>query len=134
LNLFYDGNGAVRSGKWKLQFRNVQCIRLAEMYLTRAESNFRLGTQTGDTPANDINIVRERVGLDDIADVDLTLDKILLERKLELAHEGHAIHDLKRLKGTADGIGYNENRMVFPIPQREININKNLVQNPGYSN
>lgn len=129
-DLFYEGNGAIRSGKWKFQFKIVPVVRLAEMYLTRAEGNFRLGTAVGDTPANDINLIRDRVGLGPIVP---DLDDILLERKLELAHEGSAVHDVKRLKGTADGFAYNANAMVFPIPIREINANKNLEQNPGYS-
>jgi hypothetical protein len=130
LDMFYEGNGAIRTGKWKLQFKNVTVVRLAEMYLTRAECNFRLSTAVGDTPENDLNLIRDRVGLDPI--VGPTLDDILFERKLELALEGSAIHDLKRLKGSADGFAYNANAMVFPVPAREISANKNLEQNPGY--
>ncbi len=130
LDMFYEGNGAIRSGKWKLQYKNVPVVRLAEMYLTRAECNERLGTSVGDTPENDLNLIRERVGLDPITDP--TLDQILFERKLELAHEGSAIHDLKRLKGSADGFAYNADAMVFPVPAREISANKNLKQNDGY--
>lgn len=130
LDLFYEGNGDIRSGKWKLQYMNIPIVRLAEMYLTRAEANFRLGTAVGDTPLNDINTIRDRVHLPDLGAV--TLASILRERKLELAHEGSAIHDLKRLRGSADGIAYDANRMVFPIPVREVNANKNLVQNDGY--
>ena len=130
LDLFYEGNGAIRTGKWKLQYKNVPVVRLAEMYLTRAECNQRLGTTVGDTPENDLTLIRVRVGLDPIADP--TLDEILHERKLELALEGSAVHDLKRLKGSADGFAYNANAMVFPIPAREISANKNLKQNDGY--
>lgn len=130
LTMFYLGNGAVRSGKWRDQFTVLPVIRLAEMYLTRAEANFRLGTNAGDTPLNDINLIRARAGLADRATV--SLGDILMERKLELAHEGHAIHDLKRLRGAADGFGYDDNKMVFPIPQREMTTNPALVQNQGY--
>lgn len=133
-DLFYMGNGAIRSGKWKLQFSVLPVIRLAEMYLTRAEANFRLGSSTGDTPLNDINLIRGRAGLVGLAAGTLTLAAILKERKLELAHEGHAIHDLKRQKLGADGFAYDAPRMVFPIPVREINANPNLTQNPGYVN
>ncbi|MDZ7806304.1 MAG: hypothetical protein U5K71_04220 [Gracilimonas sp.] len=43
LDLFYVDpiNGANRSGKWNNVYGNVQQIRLAEMYLTRAEANFQ---------------------------------------------------------------------------------------------
>lgn len=131
LALFYTGAGAVRSGKWKLQYKNLPIIRLAEMYLTRAECNQRLGTSVGNTPASDLTLIRGRVGLLPIAAP--TLANILAERKLELAHEGLAVHDLKRLQGTADGYAYNANEMVFPIPQREIDAAKGtLAQNDGY--
>ncbi len=131
LALFYEGNGAVRSGKWKNQFTVVPVIRLAEMYLTRAEANFRLGTSVGAPPLDDVNTIRLRAGLDELTT--LTLADILRERKLELAHEGHAIHDLRRLRGAADGFAFDANEMVFPIPQREINANRSLVQNQGYN-
>ena len=127
--LFYTGAGATRSGKWQLQYRVIPIIRLAEMYLTRAEANFREGTAVGDEPIDDVNLVRQRAGLPPLAT--LTLADILLERKLELAHEGQAIHDRKRLRLTTDGFAYDADELVFPIPQREINANSNLEQNPG---
>ncbi|MFT4203112.1 MAG: RagB/SusD family nutrient uptake outer membrane protein [Chitinophagaceae bacterium] len=132
LAFFWIGNDAYRSGKWQYQYRNLPLIRLAEMYLTRAECNFRLGSAVGATPLADINnVIRSRVGLTALST--LTLDTILKERKLELAHEGHAVHDLKRLKESADGYAYDAAKMVFPIPLREINAsNGALVQNSGY--
>jgi len=62
----------------------------------------------------------------------VTLNDILYERRLELAFEGHRIHDVKRLKGSVDGLNYDDNKLVYPIPAREIEANKNLTQNPGY--
>ncbi|MDQ3682404.1 MAG: RagB/SusD family nutrient uptake outer membrane protein, partial [Bacteroidota bacterium] len=129
--LFYTGAGALRSGKFQLQYRNVPVIRLAELYLTRAEANMRLGTVVGATPVQDINRTRQRAGL--LPLVVVTLDDILLERRLELAHEGHRIHDIKRLMGTTDGLAYNADKLVFPIPFREINASQGIiVQNSGY--
>lgn len=131
LNLFYEGNSARRSGKWQLQFKNIPIVRLAEMYLTRAEANFRQGTSVGDTPLNDINLIRSRVNLAPL--VSVTLPNILLERKLELAHEGQTVHDARRLRQTIEGLPYNDPKLVFPIPQRERNVNGNLAQNDGYN-
>jgi hypothetical protein len=131
LALFYSGAGATRSGKWQQQYKNVPLIRLAELYLTRAEANQRAGTTVGATPLADVNLVHQRAGLPALGAV--TLTSILAERKLELAHEGHAIHDLKRLQGSADGFAYNANEMVFPIPQREVDASNNIItQNDGY--
>lgn len=120
------------------RFGHVPVIRLAEMYLTRAEANFRLGTNVGATPAADIKKIRDRVGLPEILPGDLTLDHIIRERQLELAFEGHFLHDLKRLRRPApgsnltNGPAWNSPRLIMPIPQREMDVNKNLVQNEGY--
>ncbi len=101
------------------------------MFLTRAECNLRLGQQVGASPVADINAVRQRAGLPPLTTV--TLNDILRERKLELAFEGHQIHDLKRNRLPVNAtFNFNSNALVLPIPQREIDTNKNLVQNPGY--
>lgn len=110
---------------------NVLQFRLAEMYLTRAEANFRLGTVVGATPLADINRIRVRAGLK--AATAVTLPSILKERHLELAFEGLALHDAKRNKQNVGTIPYNSPRLIFPIPQREIDVNKKLVQNEGYN-
>ncbi len=130
LALFFDGNGATRSGKWNNQFGNIGLMRLAEMYLIRAECNARLGTAVGASALDDYNVVHTRAGLP--AATDVTVDDILLERRLELAHEGFRIHDIKRLKGSAGPFAYNDPKLVFPIPLREIEANPNLEQNDGY--
>lgn len=127
--LFYFGAGDRRSGKWKEQYKVLPIIRLSEMYLTRAEANFRAGTSVGATPVADYNRTHQRAGWP--AAVAVTLADILLERKLELAHEGHAIADVKRLKLSVDGFAYNADKLVFPIPQREVDA-AGLIQNPGY--
>ena len=130
LTLFYEGNGAMRSGKWNNQFGNIGLIRLAEIYLIRAECNVRLGSTTGATPVEDYNAVHTRAGLEAVASV--TLEDVLMERRLELAHEGFRAHDLKRLQQDLGDFPYNSDAAVFPIPDREINANPNLAQNPGY--
>jgi tetratricopeptide (TPR) repeat protein len=132
LNLFFNSNAAMRCGKWRDQFKNLPVIRLAEMYLTRAETNLRLGTSVGAAPDSDINMIRARVGLPDASPY--SLNSILNERKLELAFEGQRIHDIKRLKLTIEGYAYDADELIFPIPQREINVNGNLIQNDGYGN
>lgn len=130
LALHYEGAGAMRTGKWRDQYRNQPVIRLAEMYLIRAECNARLGTSVGAPVDDDYNATHTRAGL--AAKTGVTLDDILLERRLELAHEGHRIHDIKRLKGSADGLNWDDDKLLYPIPAREIEVNKNLTQNPGY--
>lgn len=127
LDLFYYD---YRTGKWNNQYGNINIVRLSEMYLTRAEANFREGTALGADPVDDINIVRERVGLSPLGA--LTIDDILNERWLELAFEGHLLHDLKRTQRSVGALAFDADELVFPIPQRERIINPGLSQNPGY--
>lgn len=118
------------------RFGHVPVIRLAEMYLTRAEANLRLGTIIGAAPLSDINVIRQRVGLTPLLIV--TLNDILKERTLELAFEGHLLHDIKRNRlatagsNLTNGPVWNSPRLIMPIPRREMDVNKNLVQNEGY--
>lgn len=136
LDLFYTSGGSVYNGKNDNVYGNVHTIRLAEMYLIRAESNFRLNTSVGATPLADINRIRNRVGLGD--KITLTLDEILLERKLELAFEGFNLSDIKRLGVVigyftgGGGLAATSPKLVLPIPERETRVNPNLTQNEGY--
>jgi hypothetical protein len=127
-------DGAIRSGKWNRPTDDqVNLIRLAEMYLTRAEANFRLGEIVGDTPLNDINRVRDRVELDPLLITELDLDAILQERKLELMFEGNLLHDIKRTQRNVGARTYDDPKLVLPIPRRDIDVNPNLCQNPTYT-
>ncbi len=132
LNLFYTSGGSVYTGKFEFLHGNVHTIRVAEMYLIRAEANFRLGTSVGDTPLNDVNTIRARVLLPALTAGQLTLAAILKERKLELAFEGFSLDDVKRLKQNVGNLAWNSPKLIFPIPKREIIVNPNLTQNEGY--
>jgi hypothetical protein len=95
--LFFYESGDIFTAKWADQFANIPQIRLSEMYLIRAEANFRLGgAPVGATALSDINRVRARANAS--LYTSLTLDAILKERRFELAFEGHLIHDIKRNK------------------------------------
>ncbi|WP_266202515.1 RagB/SusD family nutrient uptake outer membrane protein [Pontibacter kalidii] len=136
--LIYEGflYGDIQTGKWTDFGQNIPVVRLAEMYLIRAEANLRLGSAVGATPLEDINRIRERAGATLLSSV--TLEDVLLERRLELAFEGFRIHDIKRtedvLEGDAYTIPWNSPELVMPIPRREIDASQGeLTQNPGYS-
>jgi predicted protein tyrosine phosphatase len=101
------------------------------MYLIRAESNFRLGTVIGANPLDDINEIRDRAKAPTL--ISLALEDILLERRKELAFEGFLLHDIKRTQGTVGSLNWNDSKLVFPIPLREMQVNSKLVQNPGYN-
>lgn len=92
-----------------------------------------------------INIIRNRAGLDDLSglskeDFALALEH---ERRVEFLSEGQRWFDLVRTGRTIEvldsyfqSIGANfsvtEEELLMPLPQREIDIDPNLEQNPGY--
>lgn len=134
---FYEGISiggfsGVYTGKYSTIYKTIPVIRIAEMYLTRGEANLRKGgAPVGDVdPIDDINTVRTIRGvfpLDDVTGIDF-----VDERFRELAFEGDRVWTLKRLKMDVDGLPYNDPMLVLPVPQRELDVNKNLVQNEGY--
>lgn len=134
---FVDARGRRRTAKWQgstAEGVDIPVVRLAEMYLTRAEANLRAGTTIGATPLEDVNRVRQRAGLAPLAAV--TVQDVLRERRLELDFEGLLLHDLKRTGGTIQTIDgplpATAPRFVYPVPQREIDANPNLEQNAYY--
>lgn len=138
--IYYDAAERRLSGKYKDQFANIGIVRLAELYLIRAEANLVAGgTQVGpNTPGDDLQLIRARAKASD-APTEPTLEDILLERKLELGFEGHFLHDVKRAEATITQQGnfsWNSDRLVLPIPQREMDSNPALAgqQNAGYVN
>ncbi len=112
-------------------------MRLAEIYFIRAEATALSGGSLDDALA-DINIIRERAGLDPVAAVanqDELIDLLLSEKYKEMFLEGHRFFDLVRLDRYDDVLGIEAFRRILPLPQRELDIDGNLmVQNPGYSN
>jgi len=125
--------------------QNYIFLRLADILLLKAEALNETGNVTG--AATLINMIRSRVGLPNTTAGDQSAMRLALEkeRRLELAFEGCRWFDLKRTgraievinnaKGP-DGqkIGYQltAERMLWPIPQAEMDKNSKLVQNDGY--
>ncbi len=109
---------------------DVPVVRLSEMYLTRAEANVRNNTSVGATPLADVNAIRTRAGLPALTSI--TLAAVLKERKVELAFEGQGLPDAKRLQNNVGLLAWNAPNLIMPIPQREMDVNKKLVQNAGY--
>jgi starch-binding outer membrane protein, SusD/RagB family len=137
-NFFYlgssiSGTDGLFTGKWRELYKAIPVIRLAEMYLTRAEGNFRKGgTPIGlNTPLADINIIRGRAGLANLGSI-ANANVIVNERYLELAFEGERFYTVKRLQLTTGGNPFDDPKVILPIPQREIDLGNSLPQNPGY--
>jgi hypothetical protein len=112
-------------------------FRLADVYLMKAEALIRLGQTSGEA-VNLINTIRERgYGNSDHNYDTVDLDKVYLERRLELAWELTSRQDMIRFGKFTDPTemcpeGTSEYRKLFPIPYTAWQTNQNLVQNPGY--
>ena len=115
--------------KWAQFYKVIPVVRLAEMYLTRGEAYAARGNI--EDALNDINVVRERAGAKDLTTV--SVQDFADERFRELGFEGDRMWTLKRLKMPFDqSRTYDDNMLILPIPQTEIDVNTNLVQNAGY--
>ncbi|HUV00770.1 MAG TPA: RagB/SusD family nutrient uptake outer membrane protein [Bacteroidales bacterium] len=126
-------NGGINTSKWGDYYANIPLIRLAEMYLIRAEANFEKGGSPigPNTPTQDINLVRARSLAPEYPDP-VTQAQIRNERYFELCWEGHRLHDLKRWNSNIGSYPYNAGNLVLPIPFREMEVNDLLEQNPWY--
>ena len=116
---------------------NVIVLRLAEMYLIRAEANAKL-SQNLVQVQSDINEIRGRANLGDTpaSTFATLLAAIEQERWVEFAFEGHRWFDLVRTQRATTVLPNvtNINKTLFPLPLSEILTNKNpeMKQNPGY--
>lgn len=114
-------------------------LRLAEQYLIRAEARARLGKIT--EARTDVDAVRNRAGLAGLS-TSLNQTQLLAAIETERLHEffgefGHRWLDLKRTERASTVLSpiksnWQPTDVLFPIPQTQILINKNLTQNPGY--
>jgi hypothetical protein len=118
----------------------VHYLRLAEIYLNRAEAKVKLGDNTG--ALADLNIIHIRAGLLPLAGLSgqALFDAILAERRLELAFEGHNSYDYFR-NGLPMVRSYNsfnsapitinptDPKVVMRISQDVLAENPNVVQN-----
>ena len=124
-------------------------LRLGEFVLLRAETAARTGDT--ETALDLLNQIRRRAmriwnetGMEiaapelfayegeDFPDTESLIDAIVRERRVELVFEGNYYFDQLRLRRSIQGLPWDDNRLRLPIPQRELDANPNLVQNPGY--
>jgi hypothetical protein len=116
---------------------NVPVLRLAEMYLNRAEAISNGATVSGVSARADLQAIASKRG----ATVPEKFN-IFDERRKELAFEGHIVYDYARCKKSLTRTDFDDvkNKDVafpsymwaMPIPKREMEANANMVQNPGY--
>ena len=137
-----EGDG-VRLLKWPIDpgqngadaGNDLAVYRYSHVLLAKAEALFNLGS-AGEALTL-INQVRARDFEPDKPLLALTSDLILDERGFEFLWESFRRQDQIRhgrfleawtLKAASDG----PHRLLFPIPQTQLDANPNLVQNPGY--
>ena len=116
---------------------NIPILRLAEMYLNRAEAIFNGATISGATALGDLQAIANKRG----ATVPSQYD-VFVERRKELMFEGHIVYDYARcnkdlVRTDFDGtvnkdIKAGDYKWAMPIPKRETDANPNVEQNPGY--
>lgn len=123
---------------------DIPLFRYAEIYLIRAEANWRLGADAT-TVMNDINELRGRANTRLFNANDITEENIRDEWCREFFMEGRRRSDLVRFGcftgnkyvwdwkgGVANGTTVDSHFNVYPIPADDIMNNGNLSQNPGY--
>jgi hypothetical protein len=125
--------------------QNIIIYRLADVLLLKAEA---LNEQNDVAGANDlVTEIRARVNLPELTINDQATMRLAIERerRLELAFEGQRWYDLVRtdraipvMQAVTDGKGVNlgysltAQKLIWPIPQSEMDQNPNLTQNEGY--
>ncbi|MDR6943755.1 RagB/SusD family nutrient uptake outer membrane protein [Mucilaginibacter pocheonensis] len=113
-------------------------LRCAEQFLIRAEARAQLN-KTADALV-DLNMIRNRAQLPNlqVTDKATLLMAIANENRHEFFTEwGHRWLDLKRTNQAAPVLslekkGWKSTDVLYPIPQTDINTDRQLKQNPGY--
>lgn len=128
---------------------NIPLIRYADVLLMYAEALNEVNYQADGEAFNYLNMIRTRAGLAKKTAADVPTQQAFRlameqERRVELAFEGHRWFDLVRTDRAITVLNSKKeqirlvgdltpNNLVFPIPQSQIDINKDKIkQNPGY--
>lgn len=115
-------------------------LRLAEMYLNRAEARVKGGDNTG--ALTDLNVIRTRAGIGAVSGLSgaALFTEIMLQRRLELAFEGHNSYDyfrngqpmVRSYSSFGSGpltVNPTDGKVVLRIPDGVLIENGNIKQN-----
>ena len=126
---------------------DIPLLRYAEMYLIRAEANFRLnGNVANEQTRRDMNELRSRANASTFTNItDITETTIIDEWCREFYMEGRRRSDLIRFdsfagdkyiwswkNGKKEGSAVDKHFNLYPIPLDDTNNNPNMHQNKGY--
>ena len=154
--LVFDGSKYAYVNKYQPQEgenitdANIPLVRLSEAYLNAAEAAVK--TNNNDKAIAYLNPIVQRANPNNsVAEEQITLDRILTERRKEMVDEGHRMFDVIRNGMTVQRIDETDSKLsktehntqymdydwdfykiILPIPKHEINANPNIKQNPGY--
>lgn len=155
LELLTDGDGSNVCWKYYItadvteenEHYDPFVLRCSEMYLNRAEAY--LNSNMLSEAAADIKAIIARGLQVDVSDIVLSetyedlATTIKNERAKELCFEGHRFFDITRWKqdlvrsestnSSVQLLSYPNDLFVLPIPQKEMDTNPNMVQNPSYN-
>ena len=126
---------------------DILVFRASEMYLIRAEANVNMGQL--EHAKNDLKAIQARAQQREVSEIEIAengasaLQKLIWDEKAkEFCFEGHRLFDLTRTKqgvvrdnsntSNVKEVQYPNFRFALPIPQTELNANKNILQNSGY--
>lgn len=126
-NIANNFEGLLSSAKYTSTINVLPVLRLAEMYLIRAEAAFESsGGNLTQPMLDDLGSIRTRANLpglmlSDFPDQEAFFDSLAIERTREFMHEGLLLHDLKRWGGYIGGGNLDpwDDQFVLPVPQSE---------------
>ena len=124
---------------------NYPILRYTDILTMKAEAILMGANGTQAEVDGIVNQIRDRAGLDPVANVDLAT--LLAAKRLEFAGESRRWYDLVRTGTVVSTINawiatedvqnrmqtMDENQILFPVPSSQITVKENLYdQNPGY--
>lgn len=124
-------------GQGEPDYNNTILFRLSEMYLNRAEATIKGASSPASAAEDMAKVASNRNATAEAA----TAMGIFIERRKELAYEGHIIFDFARngyalerkdTDSPVTSVEFPSYKWALPIPKGEVDANKNMVQNPGY--
>lgn len=120
---------------------DIPLFRLAEIYLTRAEAEYRLGNTS--SALADLQVIQKRANR--VVSTSIDENTLIDEWCREFYMEGRRRSDLVRFGlftgskylwdfkgGVAGGVSVDAKYNVYPIPASDISQNPNMTQNPNY--
>ena len=141
-NMYYDNTCIGAQGQSSI---NLPLVRYAEVLLIYAEALNELDGPS-DATYDAVDQVRRRAGIPALKEITPNLtqesfrDSVFEERRKEFVYQYHRWFDLvrrgadyyiKTLKA-AGKVNAAPRHLHFPIPQRELDLNPNLKQNPDW--